>query len=104
MTNILSMQKPLSKWEGSVVTVHINPWGEIDLAQREKHPQGLYSNYPDWMIERVAFIKMANEEDGHVNENLKVVKVNASYFMMWVNRSELIQLGKLIRKQNGTNA
>jgi hypothetical protein len=93
----------LSSFEGKAVAVHLNPWGDIDLVQRDKEPQGLYSNYPDWMVERVALIKMANDRDGQLYRDLNAMRVNESYFILWLNRSELIQIGKLIRKLNGNN-
>jgi hypothetical protein len=92
------MAKPTPMFEGSMVVVHLDLSGEIERVQRRTKPRELYSNYPDWLLERVAFIKMTNNPS-----KLSAIKVQDTYFMVWLTRKEYTQLGKLIRNQDGTN-
>jgi hypothetical protein len=78
----------------SVVAVHLDMDGNISAIQRSQEPQYITENYPVWLRERVALIRMA--EAGTIIKDIKALKVNSNYYLLHLSKKEHTEIGKLL--------
>lgn len=78
----------------NVVTVHLDDGGNITSVQRAKEPQYISGDYPKWLKERVALVKMANI--GEMVVTLKALKISQQYIILYLSKKELTEVGKLL--------
>jgi len=78
----------------SMLVVHLDDTGNINSIQREKEPQYISGDYPKWLRERVALLRMLDERGDLVH--LKGFKVNQNYIFLNVTKKELTEVGKLL--------
>ena len=78
----------------SMLVVHLDDTGNIISIQREKEPQYIRGNYPSWLRERVALLRMLDGKGDLVH--LKGFKVNPNYIFLDVTKKELTEVGKLL--------
>lgn len=79
----------------TAVAIHLTSEGEIEAVQRDKEPAFLRKEFPKWIRERVAMIKILDVGEG-IEEPFAAMHINPSYIIMWVNKKELTEIGKLI--------
>lgn len=77
-----------------VVSVHLDGEGNITSIQREKEPQYISGDYPKWLRERVALIKLIEGNNSAIS--LKAMKINPQYFILYLSKKELTEVGKLL--------
>jgi hypothetical protein len=78
----------------NVVTVHLDDEGNITSLQRAKEPQYISGDYPKWLKERVALVKMA--DIGKMVDTLKALKITSQYIILYLSKKELTEVGKLL--------
>jgi hypothetical protein len=78
----------------NVVTVHLDDEGNISSLQRAKEPQYISGDYPKWLRERVALVKMA--DIGKMVVTLKAIKITSQYIILYLSKKELTEVGKLL--------
>ena len=78
----------------NVVTVHLDDEGNITSLQRAKEPQYISGDYPKWLRERVALVKMA--DIGKMVVTLKAIKITSQYIILYLSKKELTEIGKLL--------
>jgi hypothetical protein len=78
----------------NVVAVHLDQEGNISAIQRSVEPQYITENYPVWLRERVALVKIA--EEGTMVKDIKALKVNSHYILLHLTKKELTEIGKLL--------
>ena len=78
----------------SMIVVHLDDTGNITSIQREKEPQYIRGNYPSWLRERIALLRMLDGKGDLVH--LKGFKVNPNYIFLGVTKKELTEVGKLL--------
>ena len=78
----------------NTVVVHLDNTGNITSIQRAKEPQYIRGNFPSWLRERVALLRMLEGKGGSVH--LKGYKVNPNYLFLDVTKKELTEVGKLL--------
>lgn len=79
----------------SAVAIHLTKDGGIESIQRDKEPAFLRKEFPEWIQERVALVKML-EVGELVEDPFAAMHVNPLYIIMWLNKKELTEIGKLI--------
>jgi len=86
----------MSKRKGySAVAIHLTKDGGIEAVQRDKEPAFLREEFPKWIQERVALVKMLEVGEA-VETPFAAMYVNPKYIIMWINKKELTEIGKLI--------
>lgn len=78
----------------NVITVHLDDDGNITSVQRAKEPQYISGDYPKWLKERVALVKMA--DIGKMVVTLKAIKITSQYIILYLSKKELTEVGKLL--------
>jgi hypothetical protein len=78
----------------SMIVVHLDDMGNITSIQREKEPQYIRGDYPSWLRERIALLRMLDGKGDLVH--LKGFKVNPNYIFLDVTKKELTEVGKLL--------
>ena len=78
----------------NVITVHLDDEGNITSVQRAKEPQYISGDYPKWLKERVALVKMTNI--GEMVLALKAMKITSQYIILYLSKKELTEIGKLL--------
>ena len=78
----------------SMLVVHLDDTGNITAVQREKEPQYIYGDYPKWLRERVALLRMLEGEGDVIH--LKGLKVNSKYIYLNSTKEELAEVGKIL--------
>lgn len=79
----------------SAVAIHLDTDGEIKAVQRDKEPAFLHKDFPKWVCERVAMVKMLDVGES-VEDPFAAMHINPLYIIMWLNKKELTEIGKLI--------
>jgi hypothetical protein len=82
------------KAKKNVVVVHLNDEGNISAIQRSLEPQYVTGNYPVWLRERVALLKMADQ--GVTLKDIQAYKVNPYYYLLHLTKKELTEIGKML--------
>ena len=85
----------------NVVTVHLDDEGNITSLQRAREPQYISGEYPKWLKERVALVKMA--DIGKMVIALKALKITSQYILLYLSKKELTEIGKLLGTYHGSN-
>jgi hypothetical protein len=81
--------------KGTALAIHLTRDGEIESVQRDKEPAFLRKEFPKWVQERVALVKMLDKGD-MIDKPFPALYVNPAYILLWVNKKELTEIGKLI--------
>lgn len=84
----------MTTYATNVVTVHLDDEGNITSLQRAKEPQYISGDYPKWLRERVALVKMA--DIGKMVVTLKAIKITSQYIILYLSKKELTEVGKLL--------
>lgn len=87
---------------GNTTVVHLNLDGDIIAVQLDALDKSLTANYPIWIQERIAIMKMG--EEGVTYKAFGGYKLNKLFFIMVLTKKETKELNKLIGEQYGTNA
>lgn len=85
----------------SVVTVHLKN-GEITAVQILDYKDALTTNFPQFIQERIAILKIAEPKTFVVG--VMGTKINSEYAILTITPSETKKINKLLGEQNGTNA
>jgi len=85
----------------TVVTVHLKD-GEIYAVQCLDYAGALTSNFPEFILEKVAILKMV--ESGTFVTGVMGSKVNPEYLILTVYPYQAKKLMKLTGEQNGADA
>lgn len=78
------------------LVVHLDIEGTVVSIQRGTIPQYLRTAIPDWVVERVSYLKMAGECKDY--PNLAGRKINDFMVTLYIDTAEEKQIGNLIVK------
>ena len=79
----------------TAVAIHLTKEGDIESVQRDKEPAFLRKEFPKWIQERVAMVRMLDLGET-IEDPFAAMYVNNLYILMWLNKKEHTEIGKLI--------
>lgn len=77
------------------IAVHINDDGEIESIQRTKEPYYLRDDFPKWLCERVALVRLSNIGE-LIMSPFQARYINPRYMILYLSNKEYTEIGKLI--------